>query len=92
MTNLTSALCFSAFDSVDEWCLGMGGLEFGENLCVLGLGKCQCRRLQVAKTHHVLGSFSRALRALAVAKACPSLWGLKQDDSIVRNDARQALH
>ena len=38
MTNLTSALCFSAFDRVDEWCLGTGGLEFDENLGMLELG------------------------------------------------------
>ena len=39
-------------------------------------------------------AFSRALRALAASIADivgPSLWGLKQDNSIVRNDAQQAL-
>jgi hypothetical protein len=39
-------------------------------------------------------AFSRALRALAASIADvvgPSLWGLKQDNSIVRNEAQQAL-
>ena len=39
-------------------------------------------------------AFSRALRALAASIADivgPSLWGLKRDNSIVRNDAQQAL-
>ena len=39
-------------------------------------------------------AFSRALRALAASIADivgPSLWGLKPDNSIVRNDAQQAL-
>ena len=39
-------------------------------------------------------AFSRALRALAASIADivgPSLWSLKQDNSIVRNDAQQAL-
>ena len=39
-------------------------------------------------------AFSRALRALATSIADivgPSLWGLKKDNSIVRNDAQQAL-
>jgi armadillo repeat-containing protein 8 len=39
-------------------------------------------------------AFSRALRALATSIADivgPSLWGLKKDNSIVRDDAQQAL-
>ena len=51
-------------------------------------------RFTKADSPSLRAAFSRALRALAASIADivgPSLWGLKQDNSIVRNEAQQAL-